>query len=200
VLWLPLAGSEPLQPPDALHEVAFEELQVSVEALPSATEIGFAARVTVAVPRTVTVTVATLLVPPAPLQVSTYDVVVMSEIFSVPLVALDPPQPPDAIHEVALVELQINVEAPPLLTVVCAALKEAVGSGSLVDGLTVTPHAAGSTDAPKVKTRTKDPVRFALSGVLEPDLNFNRIDIQPTNHELIFIKNPHHQQRNVSMI
>ena len=157
VLWLPLAGSEPLQPPDALHEVALVELHVSVEAAPRATEFGFAASVTVAVPGTVTVTVATSLVPPAPLQVSTYDVVAVSEMPSVPLVALDPLQPPDAMHEVALVEFPVNVKAPPLLIVVCAALIETVGCGSLVDGLTVTPHAANKRDAPMGKIRATDP-------------------------------------------
>jgi hypothetical protein len=45
------------------------ELHVSVDAVPLATEVGFAASVTVGVPGTVTVAVATLLVPPVPVQV-----------------------------------------------------------------------------------------------------------------------------------
>jgi hypothetical protein len=177
-----------------LHEVALVELHVSVEAPPRATEVGFAASVTVAVPGTVTVTEATSLVPPAPLQVSTYDVVAVSEMLCVPLVALDPLQPPDAMHEVALAELQVNVEAPPLLIVVCAAFIETVGCGSPVEGFTVTPQAANSRDAPKDKIRATDPWqdRLALSGLLNRDLiGFDRIEIHPTNHELSVIEGPH---------
>jgi hypothetical protein len=54
----------------AVQDVALVELHVSVEVPPLATEIGFAASVTVGVPGTVTVAVATLLVPPAPAQVN----------------------------------------------------------------------------------------------------------------------------------
>ena len=49
------------------------ELQVNVEAVPLATEVGFAVNVTVGAGTTVTVAVATLLVPPAPLQLKEYD-------------------------------------------------------------------------------------------------------------------------------
>ena len=50
--------------------MALVELHVNVEALPLATEVGFADSVTVGAGTTVTVAVATLLVPPAPLQVN----------------------------------------------------------------------------------------------------------------------------------
>ena len=56
-----------------MHEVALVELQVSVDAAPLATEVGFAVKVTVAAGTTVTVAVATLLVPPVPLHVKEYD-------------------------------------------------------------------------------------------------------------------------------
>ena len=65
---MPLVALVPLQPPVAVHEVALVELHVSVEAAPLATEVGFAVSVTVGAGTTVTVAVATLLVPPAPLQ------------------------------------------------------------------------------------------------------------------------------------
>ena len=62
-----------------------------------------------------TVAVATLLEPPAPLQVNEYDVVAASgPVLWLPLAALLPFQPPEAMHEVALVEIQVSVEAPPL--------------------------------------------------------------------------------------
>ena len=66
VLCLPLAALLPLQPPDAVHEAALVELQLSVETPLRAMDVGFAASVTVGVPGTVTVTVAALLAPPAP--------------------------------------------------------------------------------------------------------------------------------------
>ena len=69
VLCVPLVVLVPLQPPEAVQKVALVELQVKVEAAPRATETGFAARVTVGVPGTVTVAVATLLVPPVPVQI-----------------------------------------------------------------------------------------------------------------------------------
>ena len=66
---MPLVALGPLQPPEAVQEVALVELQVKVEPAPRATELGFTARVTVGVPGTVTVALATLLLPPVPLQV-----------------------------------------------------------------------------------------------------------------------------------
>ena len=53
-----------------MHEVEFVELQVSVDAAPLATDVGFAVNATVGAGTTVTVVVAVLLVPPVPLQVS----------------------------------------------------------------------------------------------------------------------------------
>jgi hypothetical protein len=65
---LPLAAKVALQPPVALQEVALVELQISVGELPLAT--GLALAVSEAVGITLTVTLDTALVPPAPLQVS----------------------------------------------------------------------------------------------------------------------------------
>ncbi len=66
----PLVALVPLQPPEAVHEVALVELQVKVDALPLATDVGFAASATVAAGTTLTVAVVRLLVPPAPVQLS----------------------------------------------------------------------------------------------------------------------------------
>ena len=50
-----------------------------------------------------------------------------------PLVAFAPANvPPVAVHEVALVELQVSVDAPPLAIVVGFAVSVAVGSGAMV--------------------------------------------------------------------
>ncbi len=73
MLCVPLVALLPLHPapvPEAVQEVALVELQVSVDAAPLATDVGFAVSVTVGMGTMVTVAVATLLVPPAPLQVS----------------------------------------------------------------------------------------------------------------------------------
>jgi hypothetical protein len=51
---------------------------------------------------------------------------------AVPLVALEPAQPPEAVHEVALVEDHVSVEAPPLATLVGLALKVTVGAEAAV--------------------------------------------------------------------
>jgi hypothetical protein len=50
-----------------------------------------------------------------------------------PLVATAPDQPPDALHAVALVEVQDKVELEPLATELGLALKVTVGAGLLTD-------------------------------------------------------------------
>jgi hypothetical protein len=67
VLCEPLAAFVPVQPPDAVHDVALVELHVSVDEPPLTTAEGFA--VIVANGPTLTVTVARVLAPPAPVQV-----------------------------------------------------------------------------------------------------------------------------------
>jgi hypothetical protein len=133
VLCVPLVGLVPLQLPEAVHEVALVEVHVSVDAPPLATEVGFADSVTVAVPGTVTVAAATLLVPPAPTQVKEYVVVAVSAtVLWVPLVPNAPLQPPEAAHEVALTELHVSVEAAPLATDVGFAVSVTVGACTTV--------------------------------------------------------------------
>jgi hypothetical protein len=135
VLWLPLVGNAPLQPPEAAHAVALVELQVSVEVPPLAIVVGFASNVAVATGGavTATMTVAAWLTPPGPVQVSEYDVFVVSApVLRLPLVRNAPLQPPEAVHAVALVELQVSVEVPPLAVVVGFASNAAVGTGGAV--------------------------------------------------------------------
>ena len=48
-----------------------------------------------------------------------------------PLVATDPDQPPEAVQAVALVELQLSVEALPLATLLGLALSVTVGAAAL---------------------------------------------------------------------
>ena len=51
----------------------------------------------------------------------------------VPLVALEPDQAPEAVHEVALVADQVNVELAPLATVLGLAAKVTVGAGDVTE-------------------------------------------------------------------
>jgi hypothetical protein len=69
-LFVPLTASAPLQPPLAVHSVAFVLDQVSVELPPEAIVVGLAVNVTVGAGATVTVALAGALVPPAPVQIN----------------------------------------------------------------------------------------------------------------------------------
>jgi hypothetical protein len=109
------------------------ELHVSVEAPPLATDTGFAVSVAAGVPGTVTVAVATLLVPPTPVQINEYELVaVRAPVLCVPLVVFAPLQPPEAVHALALVEVHVSVEALPLATDVGLAIRMTVGAGTTV--------------------------------------------------------------------
>jgi hypothetical protein len=60
----------PLQPPEAVQEVALVELQVSVDVPPPAIVVGFAVSVAVGLGAIVTVADVALLVPPVPVHVN----------------------------------------------------------------------------------------------------------------------------------
>ncbi len=130
VLCVPLVASVPLQPPDAVHEVASVELQVSADVPPLATFVGAAVSVAVGSGAIVTVAVAAALVPPGPVHVNEYvSSAVRGPVVCVPLLAKDPLQvPPEAVQEVALVELQLSVAAPPLATELGETVSVAVGA------------------------------------------------------------------------
>jgi hypothetical protein len=57
---------------------------------------------------------------------------------SLPLVAFEPVQSPDAEHDEALLELQLSVEEPPCRVAVGLALRARVGVGGGVAGVTLT--------------------------------------------------------------
>jgi hypothetical protein len=77
---VPLVAFVPLQPPEAVHDVALVELQVSVEDAPLAIVVGLAVKVAVGMGLVVTVTVAAagVLVPPGPMHVNEYAALVVS--------------------------------------------------------------------------------------------------------------------------
>ena len=131
MLCVPLVALAPLQPPVAVQDVALVELQVSVEVPPLAMTEGVATNV--AVGMMLTRTVDAPLVPPVPVHVKEYELgIVMAPVLCVPLVALAPLQPPVAVQEVALVELHVSVELPPLAMDVGAAVNVTVGAGTTV--------------------------------------------------------------------
>ena len=129
-IWLPDVPFAPNHPPDAVHDAAFVVDQVSVEDPPDATLVGDAEMFTVGAGTTVTVAFAIAL-PPAPVQESVYCVVAISAgVGDVPLVGCAPPQPPDASHDVALVELHDSCEVWPDAIELGFAARLTVGGGT----------------------------------------------------------------------
>jgi hypothetical protein len=130
----PDVGFDPLQLPEAVQDVAFVADQFKVLLPPPATDVGDAVSDTVGSgvageDDTATVTLAWR-EPPGPAQFNTYvGLVVSAAVLSVPEVAFDPLQLPDAVQEVAFVELQVSVLLPPLLTDIGDADNETVGAG-----------------------------------------------------------------------
>lgn len=140
---LPDVAFEPLQPPDAVHEVASVVDHVSMLVPLTETAAGLAARVKVGtgggggVPFTVTVAVCCA-VPPLPLQLNANVLLVESgPTFCVPEGAFWPLQAPEAVHDVALVLDQVSVLVPPDCTLVGLAVRVTVGAGGCAP-LTVT--------------------------------------------------------------
>jgi len=128
---VPAVDLLPLQPPEAVHDVALVLDQVSVLLPPLLTEVGDADNVTVgAGVEAVTVTEAlACAVPPAPVQLNVNAASALNApVLSLPETALLPLHPPDAVHDVALVDDQVNVLLDPLLTEVGAADKLTVGA------------------------------------------------------------------------
>jgi hypothetical protein len=124
----------PDQSPEAVQLVASVELQVRVEEAPLATLVGLAVSVTVGEGGggAVTVTVAVLLsLPPAPLQVSVKSVVATNvPVDALPLVAIVPDHPPEAVQPVAFVELHVKVEAEPATMLAGFAVSVTIGAGA----------------------------------------------------------------------
>jgi hypothetical protein len=85
-----------------------------------------------------TVTVADCVAdPPAPVQVSSYSVVLVSApVDQVPLSGTAPFQPPDAVQLVASAAFHVRVELPPLPTVVGEAVKVTAALATVTSMLT----------------------------------------------------------------
>ncbi|MCS6946597.1 MAG: hypothetical protein NZM12_03165 [Steroidobacteraceae bacterium] len=153
---LPLVGFAPLQPPEAVQEVAFVLVQFSVADRPGAGNVdGFAVSVTVGVGFvTVTVTDACAL-PPGPLQLSVKLVLaVRLPVLALPLVGCAPLQPPDAVQEVAFELLQVSWLAPPEFTEVGLAVSCTVGAGGDVPPLLPPPPPPQADRRPSTAAHT----------------------------------------------
>jgi len=70
---------------------------------------------------------------------------------ALPLVALAPLQPPDALHEVALVVLHVRVEVPLLAILAGFAPSVTVGDGGGGSGVTVTVAVAAALVPPALE-------------------------------------------------
>jgi hypothetical protein len=128
----PLSPLAPLQPPDALQEVALVLDQASMVEVPDFTLLGVAVSVTIgALPATVTVSDFEA-DPPAPVQVTTYTVVlVRTGVCQTEWVGTSPCQLPTvATQAVALADVQVRVDLPPLLMVVGVPVNVSVGAAA----------------------------------------------------------------------
>jgi hypothetical protein len=110
VVCVPLEGSVPPQPPDAVHAFALVELHVSDAVPPSATALGVTESVAVGRGLTATAALTGAPVPPGPEQVSTKLALPLNApLLWLPLVGKVPLQSPDAVQEVACSELHVSV-------------------------------------------------------------------------------------------
>ena len=93
------------------------------------------------------------LLPPGPEQVSTkFALPLNAPLLWLPLVGKVPLQPPDAVQELALLEVQLNVEDPPASMVVGDAVSVAVGEGGGgTGGVAEPPPHADSNIGPMIK-------------------------------------------------
>ena len=124
---VPLTALVPDHPLEARQLVALLLDHVSVDALPLATLVGEALKVSVGAGRMVTPTLR-VTEPPAPLQLSVkVESVVSAPVEAVPLSDWRPLQEPEAVQLEALVVVQVSVDAPLLATLVGKALKVRVG-------------------------------------------------------------------------
>jgi hypothetical protein len=127
---LPTGGLVPDQPPDAEHDVAALVVHASCVVPPVATLAGLTVRLTVGA-ATAATAFESLAVPPLPVQVNVKVVFVdRALLVALPLADLAPAQPPDALHDVALVLVHDSCVVPPIGTVLGLTCSETVGAGA----------------------------------------------------------------------
>jgi hypothetical protein len=67
---VPVVATAPLQPPEAVHEVAFSEFHCNFETLPAVIVVGSAVRVTSGAAEVTTTSADCAVEPPGPVQVN----------------------------------------------------------------------------------------------------------------------------------
>jgi hypothetical protein len=113
-----------------VQDFAEDVNQESVADCPLVTDAGLAPRVTSGGGGVTFTGTVWLAEPPAPLQVSVKAVPpVSAPVDALPLSGFEPLQPPEATQDVALAEVQFNVDADPLTTVAGLALSDTDGWG-----------------------------------------------------------------------
>jgi hypothetical protein len=128
---VPLVATFPLQPPPAVHCVAFVDFHVSDASEPAPIVDGVATSVKVGVTAVTTISTDCDAAPPPPVQVSVSSVFAASgAVAALPLVGREPLQPPLAVHELAFVVLHSTSAAAPAGMLLWTALKTTVGCGS----------------------------------------------------------------------
>ncbi len=173
VLCEPLKDLLPLQPPAAAHDAALAEVQLNRALAPLATDPGNT--VSVATGSTWIVTLTTVFVPPAAVQVSENVVsAVSAPVLCEPLNDLLPVHPPDAVQVDAFDELQIRVDPPPLLTVFCEVLIDAVGGGAETEGPPPPQDANSSSHATVDQSRYESFMPFR--GILQIRITVTLVD------------------------
>jgi len=127
----PAVARLPDHAPLAVHDVAFEDDQVSVLLPPLDTFAGLELIVTIGVGEVVVTVTDRLADPPLPVHASVKVLVaaVSEPLLAEPDVARPPDQAPLAVHDAALVDDQFSVLLPPLATDVGLALSVTVGVG-----------------------------------------------------------------------
>jgi hypothetical protein len=132
--WEPFSALAPDQAPEAEQDVAFAEDQLRVALPPLAIALGPTLRLTVGVGDLTETVVDCAALPPGPLQVKMYVVLTFkAPVDSVPRAVLVPNQPPEAVHEVALVDAQVIVVLLPWEIVLGLALIWTVGAAEATD-------------------------------------------------------------------
>jgi hypothetical protein len=129
---VPEVAFAPVQPFEAVHDVALVDDQVSVELPPEVTEDGFAVSVTVAAgvaPWTAIVTAPYPVCPLVAVQVREKRVsAIKVPVLLVPFAAFEPVQPPDAVQFSAFVLVQVSMVLPPALMFIGLAVMDTVGT------------------------------------------------------------------------
>lgn len=175
VLCVPPTGSVPDHAPEAVQVVALVEDQVSVVLPPLATMLGSELIVTVgAAVTTPTVMVVELVaLPPAPVHVNTYLAVALSgPVDCEPLVANDPLQAPEAVHEVVFADFHASTADCPWVTAAGLGDKETVGLGvapvvaavlvGVLAAVVLTPEPHADKPAAKMTIGSKYALRIRL--------------------------------------